>query len=85
MKRFNDKDAFLLFGEQINKILECLYILEKNNKHNEGLSKFIDSIENLPSYDDMLDSFLQDEKDSDHLESILDKLGLRLPGDDDKK
>tara|TARA_R100000005_G_C4902353_1_gene143931 strand:- start:175 stop:432 length:258 start_codon:yes stop_codon:yes gene_type:complete len=85
MKRFNDKDAFLLFGEQINKILKCLYILEKNNKHNEGLSKFIDSIENLPSYDDMLDSFLQDEKDSDHLESILDKLGLRLPGDDDKK
>ena len=76
MKEFPQKEAYILFGDQLNKILKCLYVLKSRNNDVDGLSRFIEQLETMPSYDDMLSKF---EDSDDDLEDLLNGFGLTLP------
>ena len=76
MKEFPQKEAYILFGDQLNKIMKCLYILKSRNNDVAGLSRFIEQLETMPSYDDMLSKF---EDSDDDLEDLLNGFGLTLP------
>ena len=76
MKEFPQKEAYILFGDQLNKIMKCLYILKSRNNDVDGLSRFIEQLETMPSYDDMLSKF---EDSDDDLEDLLNGFGLKLP------
>ena len=76
MKEFPQKEAYILFGDQLNKILKCLYVLKSRNNDIDGLSRFIEQLETMPSYDDMLSKF---EDSDDDLEDLLNGFGLTLP------
>ena len=76
MKEFPQKEAYILFGDQLNKIMKCLYILKSRNNDVDGLSLFIEQLETMPSYDDMLSKF---EDSDDDLEDLLNGFGLTLP------
>tara|TARA_Y100001937_G_scaffold110683_1_gene156501 strand:+ start:1530 stop:1763 length:234 start_codon:yes stop_codon:yes gene_type:complete len=76
MKDFPQKEAYILFGDQLNKIMKCLYILKSRNNDIDGLSRFIEQLETMPSYDDMLSKF---EDPDDDLEDLLNGFGLTLP------
>ena len=76
MKEFPQKEAYILFGDQLNKIMKCLYILKSRNNDVDGLSRFIEQLETMPSYDDMLSKF---EDSDDDLEDLLNGFGLTLP------
>ena len=76
MKEFPQKEAYILFGDQLNKIMKCLYILKSRNNDVDGLSRFIEQLETMPSYDDMLSKF---EDSDDDLEDPLNGFGLTLP------
>ena len=76
MKEFPQKEAYILFGDQLNKILKWLYVLKSRNNDVDGLSRFIEQLETMPSYDDMLSKF---EDSDDDLEDLLNGFGLTLP------
>ena len=76
MKEFPQKEAYILFGDQLNKIMKCLYVLKNRNGDIDGLSRFIEQLETMPSYDDMLSKF---EDSDDDLEDLLNGFGLTLP------
>ena len=76
MKEFPQKEAYILSGDQLNKILKCLYVLKSRNNDIDGLSRFIEQLETMPSYDDMLSKF---EDVDDDLEDLLNGFGLTLP------
>ena len=76
MKEFPQKEAYILFGDQLNKIMKCLYVLKSRNNDIDGLSRFIEQLETMPSYDDMLSKF---EDSDDDLEDLLNGFGLTLP------
>ena len=76
MKEFPQKESYILFGDQLNKIMKCLYILKSRNNDFDGLSRFIEQLETMPSYDDMLSKF---EDSDDDLEDLLNGFGLTLP------
>ena len=76
MKEFPQKEAYILFGDQLNKIMKCLYILKSRNNDVDGLSRFIEQLETMPSYDDMLSKF---EDSDDDLEDLSNGFGLTLP------
>ena len=56
--------------------MKCLYILKSRNNDVDGLSRFIEQLETMPSYDDMLSKF---EDSDDDLEDLLNGFGLTLP------
>jgi len=76
VKQFPQKEAYILFGDQLNKIMKCLYVLKNRNEDIDGLSRFIEQLETMPSYDDMLSKF---EDSDDDLEDLLNGFGLTLP------
>tara|TARA_B100000900_G_scaffold385043_1_gene374393 strand:- start:8 stop:244 length:237 start_codon:yes stop_codon:yes gene_type:complete len=77
MKVFPKKEAYILFGDQLNRIMQCLYVLKKRNSDIEGLSLFIEQLETMPSYDSLLSKF---EEEDDTMESWLNSIGLTLGG-----
>ena len=77
MKVFPKKEAYILFGDQLNRIMQCLYVLKKRNSDIEGLSLFIEQLETMPSYDSFLSKF---EEEDDTMESWLNSIGLTLGG-----
>ncbi len=52
--RYRKNTAFLVFGEQLNKIIACLHLLIERNVNNEGLREFTEQLENLRPYEELL-------------------------------
>tara|TARA_B100001564_G_C20269885_1_gene503267 strand:- start:31 stop:273 length:243 start_codon:yes stop_codon:yes gene_type:complete len=77
MKEFPQKEAYILFGEQLNRIMKCLYVLKNRNSDVDGLSRFIEQLETMPSYDELLGKF-EDDDENDGMESWLNSLGITL-------
>lgn len=90
--RYRKNSAFLVFGDQLNKILACLHLLIERNVNNEGLREFIEVLENLRPYEELLDEYIDqkmiDEKTQrvrvDSMEAMLNDLGLTLNRDDNE-
>ena len=93
----DDNAAFMLFGEEVNKIIAALQYLSDKNPDVPGMNEFIQRLRNMRSYDDMLDEMifktsgkLKDEppmtkdealRDSMTLNEILSRLDITLPKD----
>ena len=84
---YKKDSAFLIFGDQLNKIIQCLEILLQRNPNQVSLVEFIEKLENLKPYEEMLDDFIDydinlepDSMEAD-LEEMLNKLGISLPKD----
>ena len=90
--RYRKNSAFLVFGDQLNKILARLHLLIERNVNNEGLREFIEVLENLRPYEELLDEYIDqkmlDEKTQrvrvDSMEAMLNDLGLTLNRDDNE-
>ena len=78
MKEFPQKEAYILFGEQLNRIMKCLYVLKNRNSDVDGLSRFIEQLETMPSYDELLGKFEDIDEEDDGMESWLNSLGITL-------
>ena len=82
----------MVFGDQLNKILACLHLLIERNVNNEGLREFIEILENLRPYEELLDEYIDqkmlEEKTQrvrvDSMEAMLNDLGLTLNRDDNE-
>ena len=84
---YKKDSAFLIFGDQLNKIIQCLEILLQRNPNQVSLVEFIEKLENLKPYEEMLDDFIDydinlepDSLEAD-MEEMLNKLGISLPKD----
>ena len=84
---YKKDSAFLIFGDQLNKIIQCLEILLQRNPNQVSLVEFIEKLENLKPYEEMLDDFIDydinlepDSMEAD-MEEMLNKLGISLPKD----
>ena len=84
---YKKDSAFLIFGDQLNKIIQCLEILLQRNPNQVSLVEFIEKLENLKPYEEMLDDFIDydinlepDSMEAD-MEEKLNKLGISLPKD----
>ena len=55
---YKKNSAFLIFGEQLNKIIACLHLLLERNVNNNGLSEFIKQLESIKPYEELLDEFI---------------------------
>jgi|TARA_B100000073_G_scaffold284860_1_gene246218 hypothetical protein len=84
--------AFLIFGDQLNKIIACLHVLMERNVNNVGLRDFVEQLETLRPYEEMLDEYIDqrlfEEKTKsmrpDSMEDMLNDLGLTLRRDNDE-
>jgi len=84
--------AFLIFGDQLNKIIACLHVLMERNVNNVGLRDFVEQLETLRPYEEMLDEYIDqrmfEEKTRsmkpDSMEDMLNDLGLTLRRDDNE-
>ena len=84
--------AFLIFGDQLNKIIACLHVLMERNVNNVGLRAFVEQLETLRPYEEMLDEYIDqrlfEEKTKsmrpDSMEDMLNDLGLTLRRDNDE-
>ena len=82
----------MVFGDQLNKIIACLHLLIERNVNNEGLREFIEILENLRPYEELLDEYIDqkmlEEKTQglqvDSMEDMLNDLGLTLNRDDNE-
>ena len=88
---YKKDSAFLIFGDQLNKIIQCLEILLQRNPNQVSLVEFIEKLENLKPYEEMLDDFIDydinlepDSMEAD-MEEMLNKLGISLPKDKGNK
>ena len=87
---YKKNSAFLIFGEQLNKIIACLHLLLERNVNNNGLSEFIKQLESIKPYEELLDEFIEDSEAAkvisnlkvDSMEQMLNDLGLTLKRDD---
>ena len=84
--------AFLIFGDQLNKIIACLHVLMERNVNNVGLRDFVEQLETLRPYEELLDEYIDqrlfEEKlnsmKPDSMEDMLNDLGLTLNRDNDE-
>jgi hypothetical protein len=89
---YKKNSAFLIFGEQLNKIIACLHLLIERNVNNDGLRDFTETLENLRPYEELLDEYidgrLMEERTKglqvDSMEDMLNDLGLTLKRDDNE-
>jgi hypothetical protein len=89
---YRKESAFLIFGDQLNKIIACLHLLIERNVNNEGLRDFTETLENLRPYEELLDEYIDqrmfEEKTKkvrvDSMEDMLNDLGLTLKRDDNE-
>tara|TARA_Y100000385_G_C12845317_1_gene530639 strand:- start:298 stop:570 length:273 start_codon:yes stop_codon:yes gene_type:complete len=87
---YKKNSAFLIFGEQLNKIIACLHLLLERNVNNKGLSEFIKQLESIKPYEELLDEYIEDSEAAkvisnlkvDSMEQMLNDLGLTLKRDD---
>jgi hypothetical protein len=88
---YKKNSAFLIFGEQLNKIIACLHLLLERNVNNKGLGEFIKQLESIKPYEELLDEFIEDSEAAkvisnlkvDSMEQMLNDLGLTLKRDDE--
>ena len=81
---YKKESAFLIFGDQLNKIIACLHLLIERNVNNEGLMDFTETLENLRPYEELLDEYIDNrlmEESSknfkvDSMEQMLNELGI---------
>ena len=86
------ESAFLIFGEQLNKIIACLHVLMERNVNNVGLRDFVEQLETLRPYEELLDEYIEDSVAAkalsnikvDSMEDMLNDLGLTLRRDDNE-
>ena len=86
------ESAFLIFEDQLNKIIACLHVLMERNINNTGLRDFVEQLENLRPYEELLDEYIDqrlfEEKTRsmkpDSMEDMLNDLGLTLNRDEDE-
>ena len=86
------ESAFLIFGDQLNKIIACLHVLMERNVNNVGLRDFVEQLETLRPYEELLDEYIDqrlfEEKTqnmrADSMEDMLNDLGLTLNRDDNE-
>lgn len=84
--------AFLIFGDQLNKIIACLHVLMERNVNNQGLRDFVEQLESLRPYEELLDEYIDqrlfEEKTKsmrpDSMEDMLNDLGLTLNRNDNE-
>jgi len=89
---YKKESAFLIFGEQLNKIIACLHLLMERNINNEGLRDFVEVLETLRPYEEMLDEYIEDSVAAkslsnikvDSMEEMLNELGITLKRDDNE-
>lgn len=89
---YKKESAFLIFGEQLNKIIACLHLLMERNINNEGLRDFVEVLETLRPYEEMLDEYIEDSAAAkalsnikvDSMEDMLNELGITLKRDDNE-
>lgn len=87
---YKKNSAFLIFGEQLNKIIACLHLLLERNVNNKGLNEFIKQLESIKPYEELLDEYIEDSEAAkvisnlkvDSMEQMLNDLGLTLKRDD---
>ena len=90
--RYRKNSAFLVFGDQLNKIIACLHLLIERNVNNEGLREFTEQLENLRPYEELLDEYIDQRMfeertrsiKPDSMEDMLNDLGLTLNRDDNE-
>ena len=58
MEFHNKNECFLLFGEDLNKIIAMLEILQHKHPGVEDLHDFVENLKGLRSYDEMLDQLI---------------------------
>ena len=81
---YKKDSAFLIFGDQLNKIIACLHLLIERNVNNEGLMDFTETLENLRPYEELLDEYIDNrlmEESAknfkvDSMEQMLNELGI---------
>ena len=81
---YKKESAFLIFGDQLNKIIACLHLLIERNVNNEGLMDFTETLENLRPYEELLDEYIDNRlmEESvknfkvDSMEQMLNELGI---------
>ena len=81
---YKKESAFLIFGDQLNKIIACLHLLIDRNVNNEGLMDFTETLENLRPYEELLDEYIDNrlmEESAknfkvDSMEQMLNELGI---------
>ena len=81
---YKKESAFLIFGDQLNKIIACLHLLIERNVNNEGLMDFTETLENLRPYEELLDEYIDNrlmEESAknfkvDSMEQMLNELGI---------
>jgi hypothetical protein len=86
------ESAFLIFEDQLNKIIACLHVLMERNVNNTGLRDFVEQLENLTPYEELLDEYIDqrlfEEKTRsmrpDSMEDMLNDLGITLKRDDNE-
>jgi hypothetical protein len=86
------ESAFLIFEDQLNKIIACLHVLMERNVNNTGLRDFVEQLENLRPYEELLDEYIDqrlfEEKTRsmrpDSMEDMLNDLGITLKRDDNE-
>ena len=90
--RYRKNSAFLVFGDQLNKIIACLHVLMERNVNNMGLRDFVEQLETLRPYEELLDEYIDqrlfEEKTKhmkpDSMEDMLNDLGLTINRDDNE-
>ena len=81
---YKKESAFLIFGDQLNKIIACLHLLIERNVNNGGLMDFTETLENLRPYEELLDEYIDNrlmEESAknfkvDSMEQMLNELGI---------
>jgi hypothetical protein len=86
---YKKNSAFLIFGEQLNKIIACLHLLMERNVNNQGLRDFVDLLEDMKPYEEMLDEYIEEQNKKDYkvdsMEQMLNELGITRYRSDDEK
>ena len=92
-----DDKSFLLFGKQLNQIIMVLQIMSDKFPDVQKMNRFIQSLKDMRSYDDMLDEFIfgdqksypkdkrpVGQRDSMTLDEIMNDLQIRFMDERDK-
>ena len=93
----DDNKSYLIFGKQLNQIIMVLQIMSDKFPDVQKMNRFIQSLKDMRSYDDMLDEFIfgdqksypkdkrpVGQRDSMTLDEIMNDLQIRFMDERDK-
>ena len=93
----DDNKSYLIFGKQLNQIIMVLQIMNDKFPDVQKMNRFIQSLKDMRSYDDMLDEFIfgdqksypkdkrpVGQRDSMTLDEIMNDLQIRFMDERDK-